>query len=570
MGESKRLPSVEKPWQKYYTKEALETPMPECTMYRCVYERSKEYPKSIAFNYFGKKITYGEFFDSIDEYAAAFYKMGLREGDVVTFLSLHTPETIVAMYALNKLGVVLNMCYITLPPMEIVEMCTDSRSKALIVLENVVENAAQVKDKLPDKVIVLSPEDSMPFMVKTGYQRKKKKVEIPKEFMTLSAFLKTYKSNYEAPEAPYHKGALAVIEYTSGTTGDPKGVMLSNDNLNSVSHQYDMMHMMHDKSDSFLAALPPFVAIGLGINLHLPLSLGLTVILHIILDAESIAKAFQKYKPNHFIYTVEVAKEIIKNFKGDMSFVYTFGGGGVSPSIEDEKYINDFLKSHGSEARYINGYGLSEISAPASTTFNNIYKHGTLGIPLPKVNAKIVKEGTNEELSYNEEGEICFSAPNIMIGYYRQRSETDNRVWEEEDGTRWLNTGDIASIDEDGFIHFVGRMKRIFMVKDQDGFFAKLYPMRIEALLNDYPIIDESAAVVLPSEECGFYPITFVTLKEKNNNRAETEKKILEHAKQYLPYYNCPRTVTVIDEMPHTVNGKIDYKKLEADYLESK
>ena len=428
-------PSIDRPWLKYYSEEAIQAELPECTILQYIKNKNTNNLSGIALNYFGNRITYREFFKNIDKVAKAFYAIGIREGDIVTIASMHTPETIYIIYGLNKIGAVANMVYLTLSASEIIENIKSTDSKAFIYLAMIQEKGKAIEKELPDiKTILLDVSNSMPWYLKCAYKLKNKK-DISGKAYSFKNFL-SLGEDVVVKDIPYTKNAPAVIVYTSGTTGVPKGVVLSNDNLNAVAEQYSYAMFDFRMGDVFMDIIPPFLGYGISIGIHLPLALGMESALWLDIEPKKVVQAFKRIKPRHFVSGPVIVNQMLENNIKDMKFLSTFAGGGESFSIEQEKKVNSLLHDKGYSGNYLTGYGMTECCATVCTGMPGIYKEGTLGIPLPKVNVKIVNPKDGQEQRYGEEGEICFHAPNVMTGYFKNPQETDNIIKTHTDGKK--------------------------------------------------------------------------------------------------------------------------------------
>ena len=557
-------PSIDKPWLKYYSDYAKNTPLPSMTMFDYAWENNKNALDDIAFRYFDAKITYRNFFSEVDMAAKAFWNFGIRAGDIVVIMSLHTPETTVALYALNYIGAIAYFLYPTLSKNEVVKTLNDTESKLLLVLEPVFEKVFDNSKDINADIVVLPISDSMPWLMRTMYsiKNRKKATNGLRNVNKWRDFIKEQGSSSTVEKAS-DSNATAVIVSTSGTTGEPKGVCLSNNNMNDLSFQESCGLVGFKRKENCLLILPPFIGFGI-VQLHILISNGIETILQIKLDNDCIEKAFFKYKPYCFLTGPVNAERILNHGKADLSHVRYFFGGGGELTEKQEETINAYLKDCNSIARYSNGYGMTETATILCLNVNDISKRGSIGLPLSRTVVKVVDNETLRELKYNEIGELWFNTPCIMNGYYKNQSATDEIILTDENGVRWLRTGDLGCVDEDGFVYFKGRLKRLFVTRGIDGMPYKIFPQRIEELFTKQDGVRLCGVIVREDKKRINVPIAFVVLQDGYKSPQEQIiERLAEISANELPEHMRPQEIIMIDDMPITASGKIDYTALE-------
>ena len=547
-------PSVDKPWLKYYSDVAAHTEIPKLTMCEFLLEQNKDREELTAFRYYGNDISYKVFFKNIERTATALTEHGIVAGDIVSILSLNTPETTYVIYALNYIGAVANLLIANTPASEICENIKKTESKLFFVLDKMLESLGDFESPVP--IIILPIADSAKGAKKLLLQltnSKVKKLETYKSFMCRI-------SDYKAEMA----GAFndpAIIVYTSGTTGIPKGVVLSNYNINSCAVQCSISGKNYQPGELFLNILPPFFSFGIGMK-HLCLCMGMTEIPMLIPRTNLVIKMIRKHRPNRLVIGPAFT-DVIEKYQGDdLSFLIDLTGGGGSISLQTERKLNKVLFSKKSNSKYLSGYGMTELSAAVSMNYNENCKESSIGIPLPLTNIKICDPETELEFSYGKEGELLVNSPGLMLGYYKNDEETSKAIHITSDGERWIHTGDLAKIDIDGFVYITGRLKRIYIVTDDNNVAYKIFLQRMEETVQQITRVKECRAIVQKDDRHGYIPVVFVTIRD-DSLQDEMTKTIYEKIKTELPIYYTPKNIIILDKMPVNANQKIDDHALE-------
>ena len=558
-------PSIDKPWLKYYSEEAINASLPECTIYECLYENNKDYPSDIAINYLGRKITYGELFENIDKTAAAFLKAGVKAKEIVTVALPSVPEVLYCVYALNKIGAVANMIHPLAGKDETLFYFNEVQSRIAVIFDGAYETIAnEIEKSSVEKVIVVSPADSMSFALRIAYKLKVKTPQLDgKVFQSWRSFIEDGKGTHIKTVNKDCRD-IAIISHTGGTTGDPKGCMLSDYNYNAeVSQIVTTIH--YERQESFLAVLPPFVNYSLVHSMIGAVNSGLISVLLPRYEPLKLVKYIQKYHIDHINSIPAYCEALlqIKNIEKHQfpNFGYLFYGGEAMQE-EIENQINAIMQKCCFKHKLQKGLGMTELTGAATKTLDEVNEIGSVGIPLPKMVCKIISTESGEELQYGQEGEVCIAGPTLMLGYYKNEDETKKIIKKHKDGKIWIHTGDLGYIDENGELFITGRIKRLIVTKGKDQQATKLFPDRIEKVLAMHQAVELCCVIGVPDSERIHYPKAFIVVKEKTNTE-RIKKELLEICEQNLPEYMIPDEIEFVDDMPRTPRGKIDYRALE-------
>ncbi|MBP3855113.1 MAG: acyl--CoA ligase [Ruminiclostridium sp.] len=560
-------PSIDKPWLKYYSEEAINAPLPDCSMYEYLYYCNKDYLGNTALNYFGRKITYKKLFENIDKVAAALQKNGVKKGDIVSVCTLTAPETIYLLYAINKVGAVSNWLGLTSPVQDLHNQLDSTDSKLVFVVEmaydTIVEAAKATKI---EKIVSVPIEFSMSTAIKAAASLKNKHPVLNDISVRWKDFIESGTNTVFEPVG-IDCNEMAVIIYTGGTTGIPKGVMLSNKSGNAYRINFLTSNLSgltsYNQFEKFTSCVPLFLAFGLYACCHGPLCQTMELVLLPDPSPEYVAKQTINYKSNHIVagrLHYDALAKIVNNNHIDLSYLKSayYGGEQVEKIWEDK--INVTFNESNAKCSILNGYGMTETSASILFTPANSPK-GL--IPFGNVNVRIISpDDPDIEYGYDIEGELCLSSDTIMLGYYKNEKETAETIFE-KDGVRWLRTHDLATISKDGFITITGRIKRIYSRTNSEMIQVRVYPMRIEEELSKSKYVERCAVVGKKDDIVAYRSIAFIILKDKSAN-TETVKSSLEKlSRDNLPESHIPDKYIFVDEFPLTRAGKVDYRTLE-------
>ena len=559
-------PSVDKPWLKYYSEKTINTQLDECTLYEYLIKNNKDYPRDIAINYLGRKYTYEEFFKNIDKTAAAFLNAGVKPNEIVTIALPSIPEALYCVYALNKIGAVANMIHPLAGKNETVNYINEVKSRVVVIFDGAYKDIADsISETSAELVIVASPGDSLGFALKIAYYLKVKRPNLDgTTFINWKSFINGGK---ELKASTYNKDchSMAIISHTGGTTGDPKGVMCSDISCNSLMWQI-LCNFEYERQEICMSILPPFVNYSLVESMMGMLSVGFQVVLIPSYKPDEFAKYVRKYHPNE-ILSIPSYWEALLNIQGiekeDFSCLKHLIYGGESMSAEKEAELNRLLATCGSKTELCKGIGATEMVAAATVSYVGCNPPDSVGIPMVKTDCKIVNPGTIEEITYNKEGEICFSGDTLMLGYFNNVEATNEVVKKHEDGKMWLHTGDIGYIDTDGIVYVTGRIKRIIMTRDDDGQVTKLFPDRIEKVIDNISLVEICCVIGVADEKRINYPKAFVVLKPGTDRSDDTKEVIWKECRNQLPKYMIPEEIEFLEDLPRTPRGKVDYRALE-------
>ncbi|MDD2670972.1 MAG: AMP-binding protein [Syntrophales bacterium] len=566
----------EKPWLKHYGQVPHSIEYPRVTMYEAVMQTVQKCPDMTAYDFFGYTSSYSRFKKDIDKCADALASLGMRKGDRITISMPTTPQGIICFYAANKLGAVSSLIHPLSTANEIEFFLNSSRSRFALTLDAFYGKFREVGPRTDLKTLILAriPDYLSPLKRLGFYFAKGRKIPpVPKE--TSKDFPDDFKVRWwseimsgsypRAEKAEMATDDLAVILFSGGTTGVPKGIMLSNRNFISEGMQVSAWGNLSD-GERILAILPIFHGFGLGVCVNACFMGGGTSILVPQFTPETVAQLIRSKRPTLLVGVPTLFDALSRDpvmHKADLSCLKaTFSGADTLPRTVKERF-EEIVRKQGGSVQLLEGYGLTEAVTAIMATPIGQYREGSIGVPFPDMHAKIVRPGTTEELPAGEEGEICLHGPAVMLGYLDHPEETAETLRTHKDGKIWLHTGDIAAMDEDGFFYFKLRLKR--MIKSSG---MNVYPSQVEEVLYRHPEVREACVIGVPDEAQVERVKAFVVLKDPAKAGAGMEKAIIGYCREHLIKWSCPREVEFRNDLPKTLVGKIAFNILEKEEIE--
>ena len=570
------------PWAPFMGEVPMHLDYFEGSMFQAVEKIARQYPENVAFDSMGKSTTYPEMIREIERCARALKAIGVKENDKVTIAMPNCPQAIYMFYAVNLVGAIGNMIHPLSAEKEIELYLTVSESETAITLGQFYQKFANIRANTKVKNLIIADiKDALSPVMKLGFDVKNIIDPISKAIKKHSKIQWTPKVPRNAPVLlwndflrrgetvtgefrVHHKGEdPAVILYSGGTTGTTKGIVLTNLNFNALGQQVIAANPIFRPGDKMLAAMPLFHGFGLGVCVHTMLSQGGRCILIPQFTAKSYAKDLVKYRCN-FIAGVPTLYEALLRLPSmdgaDLSCLKGVFSGGDSLSIELKKKFDKFLKDHKATIQVREGYGTTETVTACCLTPLTKAKEGSIGIPLPDVYMKIVAPGTDRELPYGTEGEILLAGPTVMKEYMKHPEETAQTLRKHADGLTWVYTGDLGTQDEEGFIYFKGRAKRMII---SSGY--NVYPAQIENILDAHEKVQMSCVIGVPDAYKMQKVKAFVKLAANVPANEETKQELLDYCRKHIAKYAMPYDIEFKEDMPKTLVGKVAYRVLEEE-----
>ena len=553
-------------WFKYYGDIPHTLDYPDISMYRMIKNTKEKYPEYIAYDFMGKAVSYSEFLDEVEVCAKALVEQNIGEGDTVTVCLPNVPQAVIMFYAINRIGAIASMVHPLSAENEILFYLKESNSKIAITLSQFYNKFEAIKDNCNvEKVIVATIGEALPSVKGFFYKYIGHEPKIKNDGWAVSWKDFISKGKNSGIEIKYEGRGddSAVILFSGGTTGTSKGILLTNLNFNALAMQTDAASECLAAGDVMLSVMPVFHGFGLGIGIHTMLAFGGKCVLIPRLNVAEFPGLFKKHRPNYMAGVPTLFEAMMRNEdmnKADLSCMKGLFSGGDSLSVELKKKIDTFLKERGATIQVREGYGTTECVTASCLTPSSYYREGSIGIPFPDTYYKIVIPNTNEEAAIGEMGEICLTGPTLMKEYINNPKETGQTLRMHDDGKIYLHTGDLGKMDEDAFIYFVQRLKRMIITKGYN-----VYPSQIENVIDAHEAVMFSTVIGVKDDYSMQRVKAFVVLKPEFSPTDEIRESIKAHCEKNIAKYALPKEYEYRESLPKTLVGKVAYRELEKE-----
>ena len=561
MSEEKKLtgyPSIDKPWLKYYSEEAINAKLPECTIYQNIFNHNKDYPNDVALLYFGKKITYKQLFYEVENAEKAFIAYGVKRGDNIALCVPATPEAIYTILALNKIGANANMLNPSFTEQQLTERINETGATIMLVVNELYRRVEKVIPNTSIKTVI-----SFPAVNCLGPVVKliKKAKNIP-DTIPWNKFVASGKNVEPTKPVPYEKDVPAIMVYSSGTTGASKGIQLTNDGINATILQYEVVGFDLKRQDRYFAQVPIWFSTGIAVTMMVPLGLGITVILEPMYDFEIFYQHIVKYKP-HFLVTATALLDYLMSKKrldpAYSNFKYLAAGGEyVAPTAEQK--FNAWLLENGNTNGLHKGYGMCECGGTITSSNSQCNMVGAAGVPLPHVTVAAFDLNNGKELCYGERGELRVLSPCRMLGYYKNAEATAEYFKTDKNGNVWACTGDMGYVTENGNVYVDGRISSSY----ENAAGETIYLFDVERAILDLLQVRQCKVVV--SDVDGEKTHVAHIVLTKDADKKTTMNSIKRHCSCKLPINHIPTLVKIYDSaLPVAPSGKLNVVQMESD-----
>ena len=538
------------------------------SMWEGIEKQAKEHGSYVAFDFMGRATTYREFYKNIEACARSLRTIGVRPGDTVTIAMPNCPQGIYMFYAVNMVGAVASMVHPLSSEKELEFYINEAESVLVVTLDQFYHKIEAIRQNTGlINVVIARIRDELSQPIRAGYMltegRKIAKIPDDAPVIMWDNFMKIGKACSYNFKQKRGFDDPAVILFSGGTTGVSKGIVLTNGNFNALAAQIVATNPMFRPGDKMLAAMPIFHGFGLGVSIHSMLFNGGRCILVPRFTPKSYAKLMVKNRCN-FVAGVPTLYEALlrlpKMEKADLSCLKGVFSGGDSLSVELKKKLDKWLYDHKAIIQVREGYGTTETVTACCLTPPHMHKEGSIGLPFPDTYIKIVKPGTEEELPYGEEGEILLAGPTVMKEYLKHPEETAQTMRRHGDGLTWVYTGDLGVMDNEGFVYFRGRSKRMIV---SSGY--NIYPAQLENIFDSCDLVSMSCCIGVPDPYKMQKVKVFIVPASGVEPSDATKEEILKYASKRIAKYAMPKDLEFRAELPKTLVGKVAYRKLEEE-----
>jgi len=515
-----------------------------------------EVPDRPATAFLGAHLTFGQIKEQTDKFATALARLDIRQKDRVGIMLPNCPQYLIAAFAVLRLGATLVNINPLYTPREILVVAQDSGMRNLLTLDALAPAVLAVREqtKIENTIITSLAEYS-------AAARPPAAIEGTLRFADLLGEI-------DEPELPHVEinpdGDVAVLQYTGGTTGVPKGAMLTHYNIfaNVIQTESWAHGSLRRGEDTYLLVIPFFHIYGFTVGMMEGVWRGVQQVLIPKYDVEALLTAIRDYRPTYFPAVPTIYISLLNHPKAKeygIDKVRIFNSGSAPLPVE---VIEQFERITGGTLN--EGYGLSEASPVTHSTPSLARrKPGSIGLPLPDTEMKIVDlETGTREVAVGEKGELCIAGPQVMKGYWNRPDETAIALRTDAEGRMWLYTGDVARMDEDGYTYIVQRKKDMIIVS---GF--NVYPSEVEGVLYTHPAVIEAAVIGVPDAYRGEAVKACVVLK---SGATATSEELKEHCEGGLAEFKVPREIEIRESLPKTAVGKVLHRVLRAEENQSK
>ena len=554
----------ERPWLRHYGAVPATLDYPASTLYARLAAAASRTPQAIAYDFLDATSTYARLLREIDRCADALASLGLSRGDRITIALPTCPQGVIAFYAANKLGVAASMVHPLSTADEIAFYLRAADSRVAITLDAFVPAFDAARRSSPlETLIVARLGDYLDPVHRLGFWWTRGRHIAPvREDRAHVGWRHLLDADHAPAAACGEPGDVAAILFSGGTTGRPKGVLLSNRNFIAEGLQVAAWAQFRP-GDAMLAIMPLFHGFGLGVCVNATLMAGARAILVPTFTADAVADLIRRKRPAYVAGVPTLYAALAENpalERADLSCLRAaFSGADTLPATVKERF-ESLVRRRGGHVRLLEGYGLTEAVSAIMAMPVDGYREGTIGVPFPDTDACVCAPGSTEPLPPDAEGEICVAGPAVMLGYLDAPDETAQTLRVHADGRTWLHTGDLGRMDEDGYFRFTCRLKR--MIKSS-GF--NVYPAQVEAVLLEHDSVAEACVVGVPDDQQVERVVACIVPAPGVATDDALAQALIAHCRERLIKWSCPRTVLFVTELPKTRIGKIDYRRVADD-----